>query len=94
MAQDCDGRKGLNDLAPFYYFWEKGGITVAEELSSVEVIANALYQQKLERDRAKRREYARKWREKNREKVKANNERYIIKKAESLKAEAEQENNT
>ena len=67
---------------------------MADELNSVELIAKALYEQKLERDRAKRREYARKWREKNREKVKANNERYIIKKAESLKAEAEQENNT
>ena len=73
---------------------------MAEQLTSVEIIANALYQQKLEQDRAKRREYARKWRERNREKVKANNERYIIKKAESLKAEAEaeaeaeQENNT
>lgn len=67
---------------------------MADELSSVELIANALYQQKLEQDRAKRREYARKWRERNREKVKANNERYIIKKAESLKAEAEQDNNT
>ena len=54
---------------------------MAEELTSVEIIANALYQQKLEQDRAKRREYARKWRERNREKVKANNERYIIKTA-------------
>ena len=65
---------------------------MAEELTSVEIIANALYQQKLEQDRAKRREYARKWRERNREKVKANNERYIIKKAESLKAEQENTN--
>ena len=65
---------------------------MAEDLANVELIANALYQQKLERDRAYKREYARKWRAKNRDKVKANNERYIIKKAESLKAE--QENNT
>lgn len=65
---------------------------MAEYLTSVEIIANALYQRKLEQDRAKRREYARKWRERNREKVKAINERYIIKKAESLKEE--QEHNT
>lgn len=65
---------------------------MAKELTSVEIIANALYQQKLEQDRAKKREYARKWREKNREKVKANNEKYIIKKAESLKAEQEKTN--
>ena len=65
---------------------------MAGELNNVELIAKALYEQKLERDRAYRREYARQWRAKNRDKVKANNERYIIKKAESLKAE--QENNT
>ena len=64
---------------------------MAEELNSVELIAKVLYEQKLERDRAYKREYARQWRAKNRERVKANNERYIIKKAARLKAEAEAE---
>lgn len=57
------------------------------EPNSADTIAQRLYEQKLEQERAYKREYMRQWRAKNRDKVRANNERYIIKKAESLKAE-------
>ena len=42
-------------------------------------------------NRAYKREYMRKWRAENKDKVKANNERYILKKAEKLKAQQENE---
>lgn len=65
---------------------------MADDISSAELIARALYEQKLEHDRAYKREYMRRWRAKNKDKVKANTERYILAKAERIKAE--QENNT
>ena len=42
-------------------------------------------------NRAYKREYMRKWRAENKDKVKANNERYILKKAEKLKTQQENE---
>ena len=48
--------------------------------------AEQIRQEVLAQIRAENREYMRKWRAKNKERVKANNERYILKKAESLKA--------
>ena len=48
--------------------------------------AEQIRQEVLEQIRAKNREYMRKWRAKNKDRVKASNERYILKKAESLKA--------
>lgn len=48
-----------------------------------------LRQEILAENRAYKREYMRKWRAKNKDRVKANNERYILKKAESLRAEQE-----
>lgn len=49
--------------------------------------AEQIRQEVLAQIRAENREYMRKWRAKNKERVKASNERYILKKAESLKAE-------
>ena len=51
--------------------------------------AEQIRQEVLEQIRAKNREYMRKWRAKNKDRVKASNERYILKKAESLKANTE-----
>lgn len=51
--------------------------------------AEQIRQEVLEQIRAKNREYMRQWRAKNKDKIKANNERYILKKAESLKANTE-----
>lgn len=48
--------------------------------------AEQIRQEVLAQIRAENREYMRKWRAKNKERVKANNERYILKKAEILKA--------
>jgi hypothetical protein len=60
---------------------------VADELSSVDIIKAALMEAIREEKRAYKREYMRQWRARNRDRVKANNERYILKKAEILKAE-------
>lgn len=48
-------------------------------------------QEIINENRAYKREYMRKWRAKNKDRVRAINERYILKKAKSLKAK--QENN-
>lgn len=53
--------------------------------------AEQIRQEVLAQIRAENREYMRKWRAKNKERVKANNERYILKKAESLKASQEKQ---
>ena len=47
--------------------------------------AEQIRQEILAQIRAENREYMRKWRAKNRDKVKASNERYILKKAEILR---------
>jgi hypothetical protein len=46
-------------------------------------------QEVLAQIKAENREYMRKWRAKNKDKVKAKNERYILKKADSLKNKIE-----
>lgn len=51
--------------------------------------AEQIRQEVLAQIRAENKEYQRKWRAKNKDKVKAKNERYILKKAESLKANNE-----